>query len=105
MQEQCGGFALPLDAAAKQALVDAATFGQGRLPEPRAHELGTLYVSKAASQKLSSSSVIALGAFDGLHLGHRALIARLVADACSRELPSVVVTFDPRSFRSRRIAS
>ncbi len=95
MQEQCGGFALPLDAAAKQALADAATFGQGRLPEPRAHELGTLYVSKAASQKLSSSSVIALGAFDGLHLGHRALIARLVADACSRELPSVVVTFDP----------
>ena len=32
MQEQCGGFALPLDAAAKQALVDAATFGQGRRP-------------------------------------------------------------------------
>lgn len=39
--------------------------------------------------------VATFGNFDGVHLGHRAVLARLVAEASERGLPSVVVTFDP----------
>lgn len=41
------------------------------------------------------SAVCAIGMFDGVHLGHRALIDDLVVDASFRGLPAVVVTFDP----------
>lgn len=40
-------------------------------------------------------SAVCVGVFDGVHLGHRSLISRLVADAKARGLASVVVTFDP----------
>ncbi|OLR94136.1 riboflavin biosynthesis protein RibF [Actinokineospora bangkokensis] len=36
-----------------------------------------------------------IGVFDGVHLGHQALIGRAVELAAERGLPSVVVTFDP----------
>lgn len=36
-----------------------------------------------------------IGAFDGVHLGHRALIQKACDDARMRGLPCVVVTFDP----------
>lgn len=39
--------------------------------------------------------VAAIGAFDGLHLGHRELIASCVEDAAARGAASVVITFDP----------
>ncbi len=41
------------------------------------------------------SAVMVLGAFDGLHLGHRALVRAAVQDARARKLPCVAVTFDP----------
>lgn len=40
-------------------------------------------------------SVVTLGTFDGLHLGHQALIKRTVEKAKKDGLCSVVVTFDP----------
>lgn len=40
-------------------------------------------------------SVLALGTFDGLHVGHRAVIGGAVARAREARLRSVVVTFDP----------
>lgn len=40
-------------------------------------------------------SCIAIGVFDGLHAGHRALIAATVADARSQGASAVAVTFDP----------
>ena len=40
-------------------------------------------------------SGITIGAFDGVHLGHQALIRRLVSDAHARGLEPLVVTFDP----------
>ena len=40
-------------------------------------------------------AVVAIGAFDGLHAGHRALLTAAAADAASRGLPLVAVTFDP----------
>lgn len=40
-------------------------------------------------------TVVAIGAFDGLHLGHRALLAAAAEDARRRGVPCVAVTFDP----------
>jgi riboflavin kinase/FMN adenylyltransferase len=40
-------------------------------------------------------AVVTVGAFDGIHLGHRALIAATVAEARRLRLPAVVVTFAP----------
>ncbi len=39
--------------------------------------------------------VLTVGNFDGVHLGHRALIERLVSHAKKRSCPAVVFTFDP----------
>ena len=38
---------------------------------------------------------VAIGAFDGFHVGHRELVHRAVEDARSRGVACVVVTFDP----------
>jgi len=42
-----------------------------------------------------AGSVVTLGNFDGVHLGHQALISGAVRDARQRGLPSVVLTFEP----------
>ncbi|NNN14864.1 MAG: bifunctional riboflavin kinase/FAD synthetase [Acidimicrobiaceae bacterium] len=39
-------------------------------------------------------SVVTIGAYDGIHLGHRLIMADLVSKAKELEVPSVVVTFD-----------
>lgn len=41
------------------------------------------------------ASVVTVGNFDGVHRGHKALLARLVTCARARGLPAVVVTFEP----------
>jgi len=38
---------------------------------------------------------VTIGAYDGLHLGHQALIARLLERAAALSEPSVMVTFEP----------
>jgi riboflavin kinase / FMN adenylyltransferase len=40
-------------------------------------------------------AVYAIGNFDGLHLGHRAVITRAVAMARERAAPSAILTFEP----------
>ena len=40
-------------------------------------------------------SVVAIGVFDGVHAGHRAIVARAVNAAAELDASSVVVTFDP----------
>ena len=42
-----------------------------------------------------SSSVCALGAFDGMHAGHRSLVDATVEEARVAGVPSLAVTFDP----------
>src|ERR1700683_3190306 len=43
----------------------------------------------------SRDCVVTIGSFDGLHLGHRALIERLRAHAARLALPAMLVTFEP----------
>jgi len=40
-------------------------------------------------------SVMTIGNFDGVHLGHRDLLRRVIEDARSRGGPAVVLTFEP----------
>lgn len=40
--------------------------------------------------------VLTIGAFDGVHLGHQALLERVKKEAKKRHQPSVVVTFEPQ---------
>ena len=51
------------------------------------------YVSPG--QRPDTETVIAIGSFDGVHLGHQALLAQLKAKAREYRVPSVVYTFDP----------
>jgi len=44
---------------------------------------------------LTQGSVLAIGAFDGVHLGHQSLLQRLRAQALALGLPSVAVCFEP----------
>ncbi len=39
--------------------------------------------------------VVTIGNFDGLHLGHAAVIGAVVEDATRRDLPSCVISFEP----------
>src|ERR1039458_4459212 len=41
-----------------------------------------------------SGTAVTIGAYDGVHLGHRALLRDLSAQAAARGLSTVVVTFD-----------
>ncbi|GAA4001080.1 bifunctional riboflavin kinase/FAD synthetase [Sphingomonas humi] len=44
-------------------------------------------------------SVVALGNFDGFHLGHQAVVGRAVARAAHERRPALVATFDPHPVR------
>lgn len=47
------------------------------------------------AQRPDTETVVAVGSFDGVHLGHQALLARLTERARHHRVPSVVYTFDP----------
>jgi riboflavin kinase / FMN adenylyltransferase len=42
-----------------------------------------------------SSLALAIGNFDGLHLGHQALLSRLIETAATKDLTPAVMTFEP----------
>jgi riboflavin kinase/FMN adenylyltransferase len=46
-----------------------------------------------------TSSVVTIGNFDGVHLGHQALIHCLIDRAREKNLPSVVITFEPHPLK------
>jgi riboflavin kinase/FMN adenylyltransferase len=48
---------------------------------------------------LLDASVVTLGNFDGIHLGHQALVSHTVEEARRRKAVSVVVTFDPHPLK------
>ena len=45
--------------------------------------------------KLDVGSVVTIGAYDGLHLGHQQLLARVLKVAKERNLHAVVMSFEP----------
>ncbi|MEG3176251.1 bifunctional riboflavin kinase/FAD synthetase [Sphingomonas sp. RB3P16] len=45
------------------------------------------------------SGIVALGNFDGFHLGHQAVVGRAVARARAEDRPALVATFDPHPVR------
>ncbi|HEY8053925.1 MAG TPA: bifunctional riboflavin kinase/FAD synthetase [Steroidobacteraceae bacterium] len=48
-----------------------------------------------AAPACAKGCVVTIGTYDGLHLGHQALIGRLTAHAARLGLPSVLLTFEP----------
>ena len=53
-----------------------------------------------AFRPLPRPAAVAVGNFDGLHLGHRRILARLCALARARDLVPMVLTFDPHPERA-----
>ncbi|MFN3265829.1 MAG: riboflavin biosynthesis protein RibF [Deinococcales bacterium] len=51
-------------------------------------------VYQSVFDRPKTQSVVAIGSFDGLHLGHRALFQTLTTLAMQNHLPSVLFTFD-----------
>lgn len=49
----------------------------------------------AAAHAAPPGAVVSIGNFDGVHLGHRALLGRMQELAAERQVPAVVVTFFP----------
>lgn len=49
----------------------------------------------SAPARAPGGCVATIGTFDGLHLGHQALVRTLTAHAARLKLPSVLVTFEP----------
>src|SRR5262249_25957186 len=45
--------------------------------------------------QLADGSVVTVGAFDGVHIGHREIVHRLTQRADARGLPALLVTFRP----------
>ena len=58
--------------------------------------------SVADLARLRGPLFLAIGVFDGVHLGHRAVIARALSDAEKAGGTAVVVTFDPHPIRLLR---
>lgn len=54
-----------------------------------------LYGSNSLSV-LAKGVVATVGNFDGVHLGHRALLSRLKSEADERQLPLLVILFEPQ---------
>lgn len=65
-----------------------------------------MLVYRGYAQRLPGATVLTIGNFDGVHLGHRALLARLVTTAAAEGLPPTVLTFEPhpREFFSAETA-
>jgi riboflavin kinase/FMN adenylyltransferase len=53
------------------------------------------HISDFPFDDMTSGSVVTIGAYDGLHLGHERLLACVRAAAREQNLPSVVMSFEP----------
>jgi riboflavin kinase/FMN adenylyltransferase len=54
-----------------------------------------MLVFRGVPERATTSTVLTIGNFDGVHRGHRALLAQLTAKAQSCALPATVLTFEP----------
>lgn len=59
-------------------------------------QVGTMqFYSSLEPKSAASRSVLTIGNFDGVHLGHRAILQKVTAKAQAKGLPSALLTFDP----------
>ena len=65
--------------------------------------MSLLFRDVAGRSLAPRGSVVCIGAFDGVHRGHRALIDRVVARARSEDLDAIAISFEPipREFFAR----
>ena len=54
-----------------------------------------MLVFRGVPERATTSTVLTIGNFDGVHRGHRALLAELKAKARDLALPAAVLTFEP----------
>lgn len=54
-----------------------------------------MLVFRTIPELAATPTVLTIGNFDGLHLGHRAMLERLAAKAREMKLPMAVMTFEP----------
>jgi riboflavin kinase/FMN adenylyltransferase len=54
-----------------------------------------MQVFRGVPERATTSTVLTIGNFDGVHLGHRALLGELMAKARELALPAAVLTFEP----------
>ena len=57
--------------------------------------MSRLFRDVAGGPRCPNGSVVCIGAFDGLHLGHQALVRRTVSRARDQGLPAVALSFEP----------
>ena len=53
-------------------------------------------IQNLTTTRLNIPTVLTIGTFDGIHLGHQALLKQLVAAARQRQAQSAIITFHPR---------
>ena len=53
------------------------------------------YLQSFPFERVAAGSVVTIGSFDGLHLGHQALLDRVFRMARNEGLPSIVMSFEP----------
>lgn len=85
----------PLSRAMASKVVGSSVFSAASLPAPEQAGEALVYKLSDCSLGPGVPAVCALGSFDGLHLGHRALLDAAAQDAKGRGVPLVAVTFDP----------
>lgn len=54
-----------------------------------------MLISRGVPRSPFGPAALTIGNFDGVHLGHQAMIAQLVAAARERSLPACLMTFEP----------
>lgn len=54
-----------------------------------------MLIQRSIPDQADTPVALTIGNFDGVHLGHQAMLARLTAAARERGLPSCVMTFEP----------
>lgn len=59
----------------------------------------TLFIDFDQAHLAPKKSVLSLGGFDGIHLGHQALIKQLLQSAERKKSPSCLCVFDPLPFQ------
>lgn len=55
----------------------------------------SMRVFRTIPARADTPIALTIGNFDGVHLGHQAMLARLRQEAAARRLPSAVMTFEP----------